>query len=144
MLLFLQLCFTQEALRGPPKVEGAPLLLNSYIPASMQIIAHVTELLKYDLRPGGSSIVTTTTTVRPTPSHKPGLYAPVRPLGPEVYFSKSNAFNEYLERIKNTNGGSYFDRYAQPLVDEEQAEGRSSSGGFLPSQEELRALSKYS
>lgn len=102
----------------------------------MQIIAHATELMKYDLRPGGST--TTTTTLRPTPSHKPGLYSPIKPLGPEVYFAKTNAFNEYLQRLKN--GGNYFDRYSLGVESREESRAYNS---YLPSEEELKALSKF-
>ncbi|KAF5286556.1 hypothetical protein FQA39_LY16239 [Lamprigera yunnana] len=59
--------------RGGPEVEK-PILLNSFLPASMQIIAYLTDLMKYETKVVDD--LTTTTTVRPTPFHKPGIYAP--------------------------------------------------------------------
>lgn len=87
---------------GPPRVEDRPILLNSFIPAGMQVIAHLTDLMKYDLKP--QKAPTTTTTLRPTPPHKPGLYAPDRPLGPQYYFGNRNHLSE--QQITN-----YFTRY---------------------------------
>lgn len=93
---------------GPPKVETKPNLLDSFIPASMQIIAHITELMKYDLKPTAGT--TTTTTMRPTRPHRPGIFAPEAPLGPEAYFAKGFSYEEYVERLKHPSGYNYFDR----------------------------------
>lgn len=64
------------------------MLLDSYIPAAMQIIAHLTESMKYDLRPSSSttpSPAKPTVTTKPTSTHRPGVYAPEMPPGPESY-----------------------------------------------------------
>lgn len=61
----------------------------------MQVLAHLTELMKFDTRPTGSSTTSkpqdvslvTTTTIRPTAPHRPGIYAPSKPPGAEVYFA---------------------------------------------------------
>lgn len=108
-------------------VEGPPLLLDSYLPASMQIIAHLTDLMKYELRPGAATSTTTSTTPRPTPSHKPGVYAPNDPPGPEAYFSRTNPFQEYVQRLMNPSG-DYFERYKRPEV------------SWTPSEGEMRSL----
>jgi hypothetical protein len=97
-------------------VETKPILLDSFIPASMQIIAHITELMKYDLKPPTGT--TTTTTMRPTRPHKPGIYAPESPPGPEVYFAKGLSYEEYVERLKYPSGYNYFDRYKYPVEEE--------------------------
>lgn len=91
----LQTCNGQvnQFLRAPPKVEGPPKLLDSFLPAGMQIMAHLTELMKYEVRPSQTPSNPWTTTQRPTSSHKPAIYAPEVPLGPEAYFSRG----EYLE-----------------------------------------------
>lgn len=70
----------------------------------MQVIAHLTDLMKYDLRPQKQP--STTTTLRPTPPHKPGLYAPERPLGAQYYFSNNNKKNLLQEETRD-----YFTRY---------------------------------
>lgn len=75
----------------------------------MQIIAHVTDQMKHDLKPQKPG--TTTTTIRPTPSHKPGLYAPSVPPGPQSYFAEKDLFDEYVKKIQNSQGTSYFNRY---------------------------------
>ncbi|XP_017771367.1 PREDICTED: uncharacterized protein LOC108558848, partial [Nicrophorus vespilloides] len=100
--------------RNPPQFEKNPQYSNSYIPAGMQIIAHLTELMKYELRPtkpGTSG--TSTTTSRPTPPHRPGLYAPESPLGMNAYFalkrSDPSAFDlkslDLLELMKRLEPG---------------------------------------
>lgn len=107
----MQVCNCESIVRVPPKVDGPPRLLDSFIPASMQIMAHLTELMKYDLKPTATPITTTSTTIRPTPSHKPGIYAPEVPPGPEAYFSRGSSFEEYVNRLQNPLSGDYFDRY---------------------------------
>lgn len=62
----------------------------------MQVIAHLTELMKYDTKPPGTGTtyrpqygsITTSTTIRPTTvPHRPGIYAPPKPPGPQYYFA---------------------------------------------------------
>lgn len=63
----------------------------------MQVLAHITELMKYDTKnPAGSTTTSrppygpsspTTTTVRPTEPHRPAIYAPSKPPGPDYYFA---------------------------------------------------------
>lgn len=53
----------------------------------MHVIFHLTDNLKYDLRPSAHD-PSTTTTIRPTPPHKPGYYAPNAPPGPSAYFAR--------------------------------------------------------
>ncbi|KAL3271128.1 hypothetical protein HHI36_021625 [Cryptolaemus montrouzieri] len=63
-------------------------LLDSYIPAAMQVIAHLTESMKYDLKPptvSTSTSVPSLGSIKPTSTHKPGVYAPVEPPSPESY-----------------------------------------------------------
>ncbi|KAL1501285.1 hypothetical protein ABEB36_006634 [Hypothenemus hampei] len=84
----------------------------------MQIIAHNTEYMKYVIKPPQSTIPTTTT-IRPTPSHKPAVFAPVKPLGPEKYFSKDNTQAHYVEVQQQSSGPNYFDRY-NPFLPQEQ------------------------
>ncbi|KAB0790899.1 hypothetical protein PPYR_02699 [Photinus pyralis] len=95
--------------RGTAEVER-PLLLNSYLPASMQIIAYLTDLMKYETKP--SDGVTTTTTVRPTPFHKPGLYSPQNPIAHYV----RSSYGDHPQRPL-----SYFDRYGyfSPRIDDD-------------------------
>ncbi|ENN72539.1 hypothetical protein YQE_10879, partial [Dendroctonus ponderosae] len=107
----LQPCLADWGLRGPPKTEPEPKLSSSYIPAAMQIIAHDTELMKYVIKPPAGAASTTTTTLRPTPAHKPALFAPTEPLGPSAYFSASGARDQYLQLQQPSSGLSYFDRY---------------------------------
>ncbi|XP_063923963.1 uncharacterized protein LOC135138053 [Zophobas morio] len=133
-ICLLVLVFGQECLgqtRGPPMVEKKPLLLDSFIPASMQIIAHITELMKYDLKP--TTGTTTTTTMRPTRPHKPGIFAPETPPGPDVYFAKGLSYQEYVERLKYPSGYNYFDRYKYPV----EEEGRSLEDDEVPQNIEL-------
>lgn len=94
--------------RGEAEVER-PLLLNSYLPASMQIIAYLTDLMKYETKP--SDGVTTTTTVRPTPFHRPGLFSPQNP---SAHYVRSS-YGEHPQRPV-----SYFDRYGffSPRIDD--------------------------
>lgn len=53
----------------------------------MHVIFHLTDNLKYDLKPSAHD-PSTTTTIRPTPPHKPGYYAPNAPPGPSAYFAR--------------------------------------------------------
>ncbi|RZC32995.1 hypothetical protein BDFB_001338 [Asbolus verrucosus] len=116
VLIFGQVCLGQ--LRGPPMVEIKPIFLDSFIPASMQIIAHITELMKYDLKPTTGPTTTTTTTMRPTKPHKPGIFAPESPPGPDSYFAKGLSYEEYVHRLKYPSGYNYFDRYRYPVGEE--------------------------
>ncbi|XP_066144212.1 uncharacterized protein ImpE3 [Euwallacea fornicatus] len=97
-------------LRGPPSFEKASKLSGSYIPAAMQVIAHDTELMKYVIKPAQST-GSTTTTVRPTPSHNPAVFAPAAPPGPMEYFSKDNLDSRYVEAQQHPSGLNYFERY---------------------------------
>ncbi|XP_076257109.1 ecdysone-inducible gene E3 [Rhynchophorus ferrugineus] len=99
---------TSDVLRGPAKVETNPKFSSSYIPAAMQIIAHDTELMKYVIKPPQGPTTTTSTTMRPTPPHKPGIYAPSKPLGPP---GKVNFYKEYVKMQQRPSGPNYFDRY---------------------------------
>lgn len=116
-------------LRGPPIVETNLNLLDSYLPASMQIIAHLTDLMKYDLRP--ESTKPTSTTFRPTRPHSPGLFAPNKPPGPESYFSRGTSYEEYVQILQNPEGQSYFDKYKYPVeeLDDEKEEMVSRMNG---------------
>lgn len=89
----------------------------------MQVIAHVTDLMKYDLKPNtGRPTTTTTTTPRPTPAHRPGLFAPDRPLGPTNYnHQRGTTYEEYVQILQNSNGQDYFEKYKNPF--EEAVEG---------------------
>lgn len=74
----------------------------------MQIMAHLTELMKYDLKPtvGG---ISTTTSVPPTPSHKPGIYAPDVPPGPDSYFNNNGlSYQKYVEALQRPAMTNYF------------------------------------
>ncbi|KAH1011894.1 hypothetical protein HUJ04_001167 [Dendroctonus ponderosae] len=103
----LQPCLADWGLRGPPKTEPEPKLSSSYIPAAMQIIAHDTELMKYVIKPPAGAASTTTTTLRPTPAHKPALFAPTEPLGPSAYFSANNkGLNLYYLTLPDSQAGS--------------------------------------
>lgn len=114
MLCFQSALSQDTPLRGPPQVD-TPILLDSYLPASMQVIAHVTDLMKYDLRPStGPPTKPTTTTPRPTSPHRPGLFAPDKPLGPENYH-RGTSYEEYIQILQNSDGHDYFDKYKNPL-----------------------------
>lgn len=63
------------------------LLQDNYIPAAMQVIFYLTDSMKYDLRPLNTPV--TSTTVRPTPPHKPGYYAPEKPPGAGNYLTRT-------------------------------------------------------
>lgn len=105
------------------------MLLNSYLPATMQIIVHVTDLMKYDLKPGAGSVpLITTTTARPTSTHKPGLYAPETPLGPQA--SKGVSYEEYVHILQNSEGQGYFDKYKFSL--DEARNGRDGLKEDIP------------
>ncbi|CAG9861423.1 unnamed protein product [Phyllotreta striolata] len=99
----------------PIKVEAKPLLLESYIPPAMQILAYLTEMMKYDLRPTTTPPYgpTTTSTMRPTPYHRPGIYAPLKPPGPEAYqpAQRSDSYKAFVESLKQPSGADYFQRY---------------------------------
>ncbi|XP_030747571.1 uncharacterized protein LOC115876037 isoform X2 [Sitophilus oryzae] len=97
-------------LRGPPRVETNPKFSSSYIPAAMQIIAHDTELMKYVIKPVQGTSTTTSTTIRPTPSHKPGIFAPENPVG-STSLSSKDLYDEYVNRQRQPSGPNYFDRY---------------------------------
>nr|CAI5826701.1 unnamed protein product [Callosobruchus analis] len=67
--------------KRPPKADSK--LLDSYVPAAMQILAHVTELMKYDLRPSSSAPESQNLgfqNLHPTPPHKPAIFAPFPPV----------------------------------------------------------------
>lgn len=105
LLLGINECASQLIVsRGQAEVER-PLLLNSYLPASMQIIAYLTDLMKYETKPFDG--VTTTTTVRPTPYHKPGLYSPSNP---SVHFVERSSYDEHIQELQHPL--PYFDRYS--------------------------------
>lgn len=61
----------------------------------MHIMFYLSDQMKYDLKPTGTpSTVGTggsTTTIRPTPPHKPGYYAPEKPLGPVATVYATNS-----------------------------------------------------
>ncbi|CAH0549231.1 unnamed protein product [Brassicogethes aeneus] len=81
----------------------------------MQIMAHLTELMKYDVKPNQNpGKPSYSSTQRPTSTHKPAIYAPDIPPGPEAYFSKvlSPSYEEYVKRLENPIGTNYFDRYS--------------------------------
>ncbi|KAF2885278.1 hypothetical protein ILUMI_20901 [Ignelater luminosus] len=111
----------------------------------MQVIAHLTDLMKYEIRP--VSGVTTTTAVPPTPSHKPGIYSPKNPPGPTAYFVRGTTYQEYVERLKSPPGFSYFDRYRYPVEHSEEGKNARakvlySSGNQRPSSDDLDLLGK--
>lgn len=64
-----------------PQFELNPQYSDSYLPATMQVIAYLTEAMKYELRPQPAQPAQPTTTAapRPTPPHRPGVFAPVAP-----------------------------------------------------------------
>lgn len=71
----------------------------------MQVLAHLTELMKYDTKPSQGTTTSTplydypttsTSTIRPTVPHRPGIYAPPRPLGPEFYFANQRCKKNFL------------------------------------------------
>ncbi|XP_060533360.1 uncharacterized protein LOC132706194 [Cylas formicarius] len=105
---FIQICLTAYTGRGPPKVEKIQNFSDSYIPASMQVIAHLSELMKYELNPQPSTTTTSTTTMRPTPSHKPGVYAPENP---QAYYANRKTYQEFVKELQEPSGPNYFDRY---------------------------------
>lgn len=105
----------------------------------MQVIAHVTDLMKYDLRPQtGPPTSTTTSRPRPTAPHRPGLFAPDRPLGPEAgYQKKGTSYEEYVQILQSSDGQDYFDKYKNPVEEMEEVilrgEARALDGdGALP------------
>lgn len=102
----------------------------------MQVIAHLTDLMKYDVKPVLTS--STTTTVRPTPHHRPGVYSPSNPLGPAVFFAKGASYEDYVQRLKNPGKYDYFDRYRYPV---ERSSFKPSGQGTLPQDIDLLGLS---
>ncbi|KAK9753908.1 hypothetical protein QE152_g1616 [Popillia japonica] len=96
---------------GPPKVERNPIYLESFVPAGMQMIAHVTDLLKYE----PTVPVTTTPTTIATPPHKPGIFAPVTP--PSVGLQKwpnrvtTTTTRRPWWKLGETQNQGYFSRY---------------------------------
>ncbi|XP_044763316.1 uncharacterized protein LOC123320178 [Coccinella septempunctata] len=98
-LASLQLCHG-----GPPKVETKVMLLDSYIPAAMQVIAHLTESMKYDLKPPSTttpSPARPSDTTKPTSTHRPGIYAPEVPPGPDSY-EKLGELENYGEELASS------------------------------------------
>lgn len=86
----------------------------------MQMMAYLTEMMKYDLRPTTAPPYgpTTTSTIKPTPYHRPGIYAPLKPPGPDAYYQsvqKDSGYREYVASLKRPSGFNYFDRYNQDL-----------------------------
>ncbi|KAJ8981929.1 hypothetical protein NQ317_002099 [Molorchus minor] len=105
--LWAQVCAAQEHVpKSPPRVDK-PLLLNSFIPATTW---------KPTARPPVVGSGTTSTTMRPTPPHRPAIYAPAKPPGAGAYYSQKR---EYIDRLQRPSGSNYFDRYRQPLAGEE-------------------------
>lgn len=93
----------------------------------MQVIAHVTDLMKYDLRPStGQPTTTTTTTPRPTSPHRPGLFAPDKPPGPAAY-QRGTSYEEYVQILQNSDGQDYFEKYKNPVEDIEGSRGEARS-----------------
>ncbi|CAH1111907.1 unnamed protein product [Psylliodes chrysocephalus] len=97
----------------------------------MQILAYLTEMMKYDLKPSTTPSYgpTTTSTMRPTPYHRPAIYAPLKPPGPEAYFQsvqKRNTYQEYVDSLKRPSGLNYFDRYNQDFNGDTEGVSRSS------------------
>ncbi|XP_045467194.1 uncharacterized protein LOC123675747 [Harmonia axyridis] len=91
-LVYVSLCYG-----GPPKVDTKVMLLDSYIPAAMQVIAHLTESMKYDLQPPASKPTTTSRPseiTKPTSTHRPGIYAPEMPPGAESYEKLGELYDE--------------------------------------------------
>lgn len=68
----------------------------------MQVIFYLTDTLKYDIRPNTPG--PTSTTIRPTPPHKPGNYAPEMPLGPVAYFSQQPPSTPWRSSSENFSG----------------------------------------
>lgn len=99
------------------------MLLSSYLPATMQVMAHVTELMKYDIRYVEDSV--TTTSIRPTPHHNPAIFAPKLPFSSPEYQVKISPYQEYLNKLRGPQS-SYFDRYG--LVDQKQEEQKAEEG----------------
>ncbi|KRT85577.1 hypothetical protein AMK59_42 [Oryctes borbonicus] len=99
---------------GPPKVERNPVYLDSFVPASMQVIAHVTDLMKYE----PSVAITTTPSTIATLPHKPGIFAPSTP--PSLSAQKwpflvttttRRPWWKLGEAQGNQDIGGYFNRY---------------------------------
>ncbi|KAK9876097.1 hypothetical protein WA026_011208 [Henosepilachna vigintioctopunctata] len=87
ILLFLSQSHGYRPIRGPPMVETEVYLLDSYIPAAMQVIAYLTENMKYEIKPPSTSTTAKPFggNTKPTSTHKPAVYAPEKPPGPEGY-----------------------------------------------------------
>ncbi|XP_057661617.1 uncharacterized protein LOC130897066 [Diorhabda carinulata] len=120
LVIFCLMKICSSQLGTPPKVEKVTLLLESYIPPAMQMMAYLTEMMKYDLKPTTAPPYgpTTTSTIKPTPFHRPGVYAPLRPPGPDSYYQslqKGNDYRDYIASLQRPSGLNYFDRYKQDL-----------------------------
>ncbi|CAK1552407.1 unnamed protein product [Leptosia nina] len=67
---------------------------ESYLPVAMQIIAHLTDQMTYEMKDDVPKR-TTTTTARPlditTPFHKPGIYSPLAPPKPSDRLGKPDS-----------------------------------------------------
>ncbi|GJQ85939.1 hypothetical protein Trydic_g21787 [Trypoxylus dichotomus] len=98
---------------GPPKVERNPIYLDSFVPAGMQVIAHVTDLMKYE----PTVAISTTPPTLATQPHKPGIFAPPTP--PSVLAQKWPFLVTTTTRrpwwklgeVQNQDLGGYFNRY---------------------------------
>jgi len=121
--MFLKLIFISLQLilyvhcdvRGPPQFETNPQYSGSYLPATMQIISYLTEMMKLDLTPGAQRPTsTTTTTPRPTPSHLPGLFAP--PYPPPRPYSSINEDTDEGRNLRRSvmNNIKQFERRISP------------------------------
>lgn len=92
----------------------------------MQVIFYLTESMKYEIRP--ASLAPTTTTVRPTPPHRPGNYAPEVPPGPYGYHgfplrnswtsSSQNSGNVRAPGAPRIPGEGLEDTYAKQVLRE--------------------------
>ncbi|XP_072381124.1 uncharacterized protein ImpE3 [Diabrotica undecimpunctata] len=148
VLLFFGLLNTcLSEIGGPPRVEETTLLLDSYIPPSMQILAYLTEMMKYDLRPSTSppNGPTTTSTVKPTQYHRPGVYAPLKPPGPDTYYQslqKGSSYRDYVDSLKRPSGLNYFDRYKQDLFESKERSAKKIYSGRT-GETELNLIAQY-
>lgn len=91
-----------ESIRaGKGQTNDQLLLLDNYIPAAMQVIFYLTDAMKYEIKPVNQGV--TTTTIRPTPAHKPGNYAPEVPPGPQAYFAKTDLSDSPRDAVSFTD-----------------------------------------
>nr|XP_022907722.1 uncharacterized protein LOC111419182 isoform X1 [Onthophagus taurus]XP_022907723.1 uncharacterized protein LOC111419182 isoform X2 [Onthophagus taurus] len=89
---------------GPPRVDQNPMFLDSFVPASLQLISHVTELMKYEIP---ATEITPTESAPSTSSHRPGIFAPNPVLNPqELILNKPPSFYYKLSG-ENRYRGSY-------------------------------------